>query len=146
MSATEPQGTTYYWGQDLDGEPNTLWGLEGYSHAVGFFLGHPASEVFKTQMAFVDTEKLLREDYDLHHYDAFGGFLKRDEDPERDSKTGFVAVYHFWVKDKELREAVLGLLRSLASKTRNSTAGDAVQSCQVLRECNDETMATLWLR
>jgi hypothetical protein len=92
VSATEAQGTSYYWAQDVDGEPNTLWGLEGYSHAVGFFLGHPDSEVFKREMALVDGNKLLKheqglgsKDYDLHHYDFESGYLTLENDAEKDS-------------------------------------------------------------
>ncbi|KAF2179301.1 NAD(P)-binding protein [Zopfia rhizophila CBS 207.26] len=146
VSATEPYGSSYYWGQDIDGEPDTLWGLEGYGHAVGFFLGHPASDMFKMQMAFVDAEKLLRQDYDLHHYDAIGGFLTREDDPDRDSKTSFVVVHHFWAVDNAMREALLGHLKGLARKARELPVGEGVQSCQVLRECSDMTLATLWVR
>ncbi|OCL06316.1 hypothetical protein AOQ84DRAFT_378748 [Glonium stellatum] len=147
VSATEPQGNSYYWGRDLDGEPDTLWGLEGYSHAVGFFMGHPASDVFKTQMAFVDSENLLKQDYDLHHYDLAGGWLTRAGDADPDSKESFVVVHHFWAKDKVLRDALLGWLNVLAKKTLVGPLGEwGVQSCGVLRECNDQRLATLWVR
>ncbi|KAH8754446.1 hypothetical protein BGZ57DRAFT_945016 [Hyaloscypha finlandica] len=103
VSATEPLGNTYYWGQDLNGEPDTLWGLEGYSHAVGFFIGHPSSQVFKEEMALVDSDKLLRheqglasKDYDLKHYDQVGGYLTREDDEGKDGKDSFVVVMHFW--------------------------------------------------
>ncbi|PMD59956.1 uncharacterized protein K444DRAFT_473721, partial [Hyaloscypha bicolor E] len=99
VSATEPLGNTYYWGQDLDGEPDTLWGLEGYSHAVGFFIGHPSSQVFKEEMALVDSDKLLRneqglasKDYDLKHYDQVGGYLTREDDEGKDGENSFVVV------------------------------------------------------
>jgi hypothetical protein len=49
-SLTERLGNSYYWGADLDGEPDTLWGLEGYSHPVGFFKGHVSSGIFKREM------------------------------------------------------------------------------------------------
>ncbi|PVH69788.1 hypothetical protein DL98DRAFT_623307 [Cadophora sp. DSE1049] len=99
VSATETLGNTYYWGQDLDGEPDTLWGLEGYSHAVGFFIGHPSSQIFKEEMALVDSQKLLRheqgltsKDYDLKHYDQAGGYLTRGDDESKDGKDSFVAL------------------------------------------------------
>lgn len=153
MSATETQGNSYYWGQDLDGEPDTLWGLEGYTHAVGFFLGHPSSDIFKTCMAMVDGENLLKHeqglasrDYDLYHYDFAGGWLKRDDDKERDSKTSYVVVHHFWAKEGKRDELIHGL-SVLAEETKEAqgTYG-VVQSCGVLQEVRDVTMATLWLR
>ncbi|KAJ2898108.1 hypothetical protein MKZ38_004167 [Zalerion maritima] len=147
VSATEPQGNSYYWGQDVDGrEPDTLWGLEGYSHAIGFFTGHPSSQVFQAQMSLVDSERLLAEDYDLHHYDLAGGFLSRSDDEGKNRKDGFVAVLHFWAKERQVREVLVGWLNVLARKTREEDAGNGVQSCAVLRECNDLRMATLWLR
>jgi len=54
VSKTEPYSNSYYWGHDLDGAPDTLWGLEGYHHPVGFFLNHGSSDVFKEQMRRVD--------------------------------------------------------------------------------------------
>ena len=154
MSATEPLGDSYYWGQDLDGEPDTLWGLEGYTHPVGFFLGHVSTDIFKEEMAKVDADKLLRHqqgltspDYDLHHYDWAGGWLKRDDDPDCDSTTSHVAVYHFWVKDSTQRGELLQALSIFAAdqKGQNNHLG-RLQSCGLLKECRDEKMLTMWLR
>jgi quinol monooxygenase YgiN len=143
VSATEPKGISYYWGQDLDGEPNTLWGLEGYTDADGFFTGHPASEVFKTQMAFVDKENLLAEDYDLHHYESAGGWLTRKGDQHADSVSSHVAVVHFFTREGE-RDNVISQLNSLAAKSLQSNTN--LSSCYVLREINNENLVTLWLR
>lgn len=155
VSATEPQGTTYYWGQDLDGEPDTLWGLEGYTHAVGFFLGHPSSDIFKREMALVDGDRLLRTkqglsspDYDLHHYDLEGGWLTRPDDGDKDSKGSHVAVFHFWAAEGR-RKQVMEKLCSLASETlesENTSSQITVQSCAVLKECIDPTLSSLWVR
>ena len=153
VSATEPHSSSYYWGQDLDGEPDTIWGLEGYSHAVGFFMGHPASEVFKREMALVDSDKLLKHtqglgspDYDLHHYDWFGGYLTLENDPEKDSKTSHVAVHHFFAKEGKRDDLLQGLI-AFAEQTRdNQEAKVAVQSCAILKECNDINLVTLWVR
>lgn len=153
VSATEPHGSSYYWGQDLDGENDTLWGLEGYSHAVGFFMGHPASDVFKREMLLVDEDKLLKTkqgltspDYDLHHYDGFGGFLTRENDADKFSKNSHVAVHHFWAKVGK-RDELLKKLVAFAEKTKESQSADgSVQSALVLKECNDQTLATLWIR
>ncbi|KAK1637347.1 hypothetical protein BDP81DRAFT_481071 [Colletotrichum phormii] len=72
VSATEPLGNSYYWGHDLsNAEPDTLWGLEGYTHPAGFFLGPTPPPT---------------PDYDLHHCDLAGGWLKRDDDPGKDSQ------------------------------------------------------------
>ncbi|KAJ5982941.1 hypothetical protein N7481_005040 [Penicillium waksmanii] len=118
-SATETLGDSYYWGQDLDGEPDTLWGLEGYTHPAGFFLGHVSTDIFKREMALVDSDRLLRNeqglasrDYNLHHYDWAGGWLKRADDPD------------------------------YASKSLNG----ALQSFGILKEVRDEKMLTLWVR
>ncbi|KAL4810600.1 hypothetical protein BDV18DRAFT_127704 [Aspergillus unguis] len=152
VSATEPLGDSYYWGQDLDGEPDTLWGLEGYTHPVGFFLGHVSTDIFKDEMAKVDADELLRHqqglaspDYDLHHYDWAGGWLKRDDDPDRDSITSHVTVYHFWVKDPSQRGQLLQALTDFASQHKNGPLG-SVQSFGLLKECRDEKMLTVWLR
>ncbi|KAJ0333484.1 hypothetical protein COL5a_001192 [Colletotrichum fioriniae] len=94
VSATEPLGNSYYWGHDLSASsPDTLWGLEGYTHPAGFFLGHTSTDVFKREMRLADEQKLLKTvqgigspDYDLHHYDMAGGWLKRDDDSGKDSQ------------------------------------------------------------
>ncbi|TVY42036.1 hypothetical protein LSUB1_G002991 [Lachnellula subtilissima] len=149
VSATEPLGHTYYWGQDLDGEPDTLWGLEGYSHAVGFFKGHPASDIFKREMALVDQDQLLKHeqglasrDYDLYHYDDAGGWYTKEDDPEKHSKTSHVVVHHFFAQAGK-RENVIRLLGGLAEISKTVIG---VQSCGVLRECNDKSLVTLWVR
>ncbi|KAG2016903.1 hypothetical protein GB937_006106 [Aspergillus fischeri] len=125
VSATEPHGDSYYWGHDLDGEPDTLWGLEGYTHPVGFFLDHVSTDIFKREMALVDADQLLRHeqglasrDYDLHHYDWAGGWLKRPDDPNRDSKTSYIVIYHFWAVDKTSRGELLGALAEFADDNR----------------------------
>jgi hypothetical protein len=147
-------GDSYYWGQDLDGEPDTLWGLEGYTHPVGFFLGHISTAIFKREMKLVDADELLRNeqglaspDYDLHHYDFEGGWLKRDDDPDRDSKTSHVAVYHFWATEEGKRAEFLTRLVSFAKETKGIQGRDgAIQSFAILKECRDYTLTTLWLR
>ncbi|KAJ5910000.1 hypothetical protein N7504_004643 [Penicillium tannophilum] len=148
VSATEPLGDSYYWGQDLDGEPDTLWGLEGYTHPVGFFLGHVSTDIFKREMALVDADKLLRHeqglasrDYDLYHYDWAGGWLKRTDDPDRDSKTSHVAVYHFWAIDEAHREELIKLFSDASSGFLK-----VLQSFGILKEVRDEKMVTLWVR
>ncbi|KAH8770714.1 hypothetical protein F5883DRAFT_416139 [Diaporthe sp. PMI_573] len=112
VSRTEPYGDSYYWGYDLDGEKDTLWGLEGYTHPIGFFLDHVSSGIFKREMALVDKDELLRTtqglgspDYDLHHYDQVGGCLKRTDDPDSDSKTSFVVVNHYWANDEKSKSS-----------------------------------------
>lgn len=152
VSATEPYGDSYYWGADLDGEPDTLWGLEGYTHPIGFFIDHVSSEIFKREMGLVDKDELLRHkqglgspDYDLHHYDQEAGWLKRDDDPDRDSKTSYVAVHHFWTSEEAERSRLLDALGAFAEETRGGEV-KGVQSCLVLRECRDLKMASLWLR
>jgi hypothetical protein len=154
VSSTEPQGITYYWGADIDGaEPDTLWGLEGYTHAVGFFMGHPSSEIFKREMQLVDDDKLLRHvqglaspDYDLKHYDHAGGWFTRADDPDKYSTDSHVAVHHFFCQ-KRKRDEVIEVLCSFADETKKlQCSGGAVQSCGVLKECNDMTAVTLWLR
>ncbi|KAL4936478.1 hypothetical protein BDV06DRAFT_233346 [Aspergillus oleicola] len=148
VSATERLGDSYYWGQDLDGEPHTLWGLEGYTHPVGFFIGHVSTDIFKREMALVDADKLLRTeqglaspDYDLHHYDWAGGWLKQADDPERDSKISLVAVIHFWAASEATRAELINTLL-VAAKDFNGSA----QSFGILKEVRDERMVTLWLR
>ncbi|VUC26559.1 unnamed protein product [Clonostachys rosea] len=140
VSATEPHGDSYYWGEDLDGEPDTLWGLEGYTHPIGFFIDHISSDIFKREMALVDKDELLKHqqglgspDYDLHHYDKESGWLKRDDDPDRDCKTSYVAIHHFWATSEKNRTDVLGALSAFAADARNEQPR-GVQSCLVLRE------------
>lgn len=145
-TATEPMSLTYYWGTDQDGETDVLWGLEGYSHPVGFFVGHGQSAEFKHEMSLIDEDNLLRNiqgfpspDYDLHYYDFEGGWLTREDDPLRDSKESFVAVVHFWAKEGKRKE-VMKKLGDFA------TCASSLQSCAVLKECMDANLTTLWLR
>ncbi|KLO89211.1 uncharacterized protein LW93_12632 [Fusarium fujikuroi] len=151
VSAAEPYGDSYYWGQDVDGEPDTLWGLEGYTHPIGFFIDHVSSDIFKREMALVDKDQLLRTaqgldspDYDLHHYDEYGGFLKRADDDGRDSVRSFVVVKHCWAKSETLRSEMLDRLAQFAG--RLASGSPRVQSALVLKECRDTSMASLWLR
>lgn len=147
-------GDSYYWGQDLDGEPDTLWGLEGYTHPVGFFLGHVSTEIFKREMALVDADQLLRHeqgltscDYDLKHYDWAGGWLKRADDLERDSSSSYVVVYHFWTINEEVRADLMAVLNDLATDAEFlSGPHGTMQSFAVLKEVRDEVLTTLWLR
>lgn len=105
-------------------------------------------------MAKVDADELLRNeqglaspDYDLHHYDWAGGWLKRDDDPARDSITSHVAVYHFWVKDSYQREQLLQEMRKLAAVNKAQKGHlEPLQSFGLLKECRDEKMVTIWLR
>jgi hypothetical protein len=130
--------------------------LEGYSHAVGFFLGHPSSEIFQREMALVDKDKLLKNvqglgspDYDLHHYDLAGGWLTLENDADKDSKTSHVAVHHFWTKDGQRDDIIKRLTKfSEDAKTEHRTTPTRVQSCAVLKECvyKHVNLATLWLR
>lgn len=103
-------------------------------------------------MAKVDADALLRHeqglaspDYDLHHYDWAGGWLKRDNDPDRDSTTSNVVVYHLWVKDASQRGEVLSELRGFAAGQKGLPDG-LLQSCGLLEECRDDKMLTVWLR
>lgn len=103
-------------------------------------------------MAKVDADALLRHqqglaspDYDLHHYDWAGGWLKRDDDPDRDSTTSHVAVYHFWVKEQSRRGELLDELRGFAAGQTVLT-DVLLQSCGLLKECRDDRMLTVWLR
>ncbi|KAL2878266.1 hypothetical protein SGCOL_006518 [Colletotrichum sp. CLE4] len=154
VSATEPLGNSYYWGHDLsNAEPDTLWGLEGYTHPAGFFLGHTSTDVFEREMRLADEDKLLKTvqgvgspDYDLHHYDFAGGWLKRDDDPGRDSHESAVAVVHFWASEGR-REEVMRGLKGFAGEQRERGVGEGeLQSCAVLEEVMDRSLATLWLR
>lgn len=151
MSATEAYSTSYYWGQDVDGEPDTLWGLEGYRHPIGFFIGHPASDVFKREMKKVDDDKLLRHvqglgspDYDLHYYDMHYGFLTRADDPDANAKDSFVVVLHFWALEGR-RKQLLGTL-SVGIDQVQASKNEGVQSFAVLKECLDVNMASLYIR
>jgi hypothetical protein len=154
VSATEPYSTSYYWGQDVDGEPDTLWGLEGYAHPIGFFIGHPGSEIFKREMKKVDEDKLLRHvqglgspDYDLHYFDFHYGFLTRADDKDKDSKDSFVVVIHFWAPEGH-RKQLLGALSDGADNIRASENGTSIkiQSFAVLKESLDVNMASLYIR
>lgn len=97
-------------------------------------------------MAHIDSEKLLIEDYDLHHYDFAGGFLSRPDDADKDAKDSFVVVHHFWARERAARDALVGWLKVLATRSRALDVAEGVQSCGVLRECNDLRMSTLWVR
>ncbi|KAL5591187.1 hypothetical protein FOVSG1_010076 [Fusarium oxysporum f. sp. vasinfectum] len=151
VSSTEPYGDSYYWGHDLDGENDTLWGLEGYTHPIGFFIDHVSSDIFKREMALVDKDELLKTsqgltspDYDLHHYDQVSGYLKRADDTESDSKDSFVVVRHYWTKDEGQRENLLDALSKFAKQSRENQT--YVKSALVLKECRDNKLATLWIR
>ncbi|KAK5245349.1 hypothetical protein LTR20_006731 [Exophiala xenobiotica] len=154
VSATERLGDSYYWGHSLDGDTDTIIGLEGYVHPVGFFIGHFETDVFKREVKLIDGAKLLRHeqgldspDYDLHHYDLEGGWLKREDDPHKDSKTSHVAVYHFWATEEAKRPELLQKMVAFADALKGTQgANGPVQSCAILKECRDFTMATLWLR
>ncbi|KAM6521882.1 hypothetical protein FALCPG4_011584 [Fusarium falciforme] len=151
VSKTEPYGDSYYWGYDLDGAKDTLWGLEGYTHPIGFFIDHVSSDIFKREMELVDRDRLLRTvqglgspDYDLHHYDQYGGYLKREDDLDADSKTSVVVAIHYWAVEESRRVEVLDRLASFSTKARQAPIG--LQSALVLKECRDTTLSTLWLR
>lgn len=154
MSKTEPYSNSYYWGQDLDGEPDTLWGLEGYYHPIGFFMGHVSTDTFKEEMRKVDEDELLRNvqglaspDYDLHHYDFFFGFVKRNDDKDADAEDSFVAVVHFWAAAGK-RKQLLGVLADYADRVKASEKAPSitVQSFAVLKELNDCSLASLYIR
>ncbi|OAG36429.1 hypothetical protein AYO21_09414 [Fonsecaea monophora] len=157
VSKTERYSNSYYWGHDLDGETDTLWGLEGYYHATGFFLDHVSSDEFKAEMRKVDDAKLLRTvqgigspDYDLRYYDLFGGFLTRKDDPDRDRQDSFVCVVHFSAAEGR-RKQLLGVAADCADLVE-ATAGNgvapfgAVQSFAVLKEVNDLSLVSLYIR
>jgi hypothetical protein len=154
VAKTEPYSNSYYWGHDLDGAPDTLWGLEGYYHPVGFFLNHSASDGFKEEMRKVDEAKLLRNvqglnspDYDLRHYDLFGGFLTRKDDKDRDIQDSFVAVVHFSASPGR-RKQLLGTLSDYADRVKATEMGTpgAAQSLAVLKEVNDFNLASIYIR
>lgn len=138
----------------MDGEADTLWGLEGYAHPIGFFIGHPASDVFKREMKLVDEDKLLRNvqglgspDYDLHYYDMYSGFLTRLDDKEKDAKDSFVVVLHLWSHQWK-RKQLLGTLSGFADRVRASESQGSItiQSFAVLKESLDVNMASLYIR
>jgi hypothetical protein len=154
VSKTEPYSNSYYWGHDLDGAPDTLWGLEGYYHPVGFFMNHVSGDVFKEEMRKVDEDKLLRTvqglaspDYDLRHYDLFAGFVTRPDDKDRDTQDSFVAVVHFSATPGR-RKQLLGILADSADRVKAVETGPsvAVQSFAVLKELNDFNLATVYVR
>ncbi|TVY41216.1 hypothetical protein LOCC1_G005707 [Lachnellula occidentalis] len=153
VSAGEKMGDSYYWGYSLDGDEDTIMGLEGYTHPVGFFMGHFETDVFKEQNKLIDKDELLAtqqgldsSDYDLHHYDEAGGWVKRADDPEKDSKTSHQAAFHFYSKPED-REEVLRKLVAFADGLKDTQgATGPVQSALVLKEVRIPTMATLWLR
>lgn len=141
----------------MDGEPDTLWGLEGYAHPIGFFIGHPASDVFKREMQLVDENKLLRHvqglgspDYDLHYYDMVAGFLTRIDDRHKYSKDSFVTIVHFWAFEGK-RKHLIGALSGFADLTyagelAEADTGIKTQSFAVLKESLDVNMASLYIR
>ncbi|KAK6067267.1 hypothetical protein SCUP515_10239 [Seiridium cupressi] len=142
VSKQEPYSHSYYWGYDLDGEPDTIWGLEGYHHPVGFFMNHVSSDTFKEEMRKVDQDNLLRHeqglaspDYDLHHYDLFAGFAKRENDKGPDDEDSFVAVVHFWALDGR-RKQILGTLADVLDRVKASSQRPLtlLQSFMVLKE------------
>ena len=146
-------GNSYYWGADLDGEPDTLWGLEVYSHPVGFFMGHVSSDIFKREMALVDSDKLLKHeqglasrDYDLKHYDLAGGWLTREDDVDKDSKNSYVVVHHIFTKDGKRKEVIERLCKFSEETKGAQGPNGGVQSCAVLEEINDVNLVTLWVR
>lgn len=128
-----------------------MWGLEGYTHAIGFFIGHPSSDIFKEQMRLVDQDKLLKTsqginspDYDLHHYTDEAGWLKHPNDPDKDAKTSQVKVIHYWGKEGS-RQEIMQRLAVFADEL-HSAATPAVQSCLILRDLLDPNLTTMWLR
>lgn len=115
---------------------------------MGFFIGHVSTDVFKREMALVDAGNLLRNeqglasrDYDLHHYDWAGGWLRQPDDPDCDSKTSHVAVYHFWATDNACRADLIDLF---LDASKNFT--EVFQSFGILKEVRDQRMVTLWVR
>lgn len=112
-------------------------------------MGHPASDIFKREMALVDSDKLLKNeqglasrDYDLHHYDYAGGWLTKEDDPEKNSKTSYVVVHHFFARPGK-RQAIILWLNAFAEEAKGIKG---VQSSAVLQEINDTSLVTLWLR
>lgn len=94
-------------------------------------------------MTIVDSEKLLGGGYDLHHYDFAGGWLKRPDDPQAGSKSSHVAVLHFFVQEGG-RDEVIGLLESVGKLALDNEPN--VSSFGILREVNDNSLVTVWLR
>jgi len=118
-------------------------------------MGHPSSDIFKREMALVDSDKLLKHeqglssrDYDLKHYDFAGGWLTRDDDLDKDSKGSYVVVHHFFTKAGQRDEAIERLRKfSVETKLSSFALGSGgVQSCAVLQEVNDPNLVTLWIR
>lgn len=98
----------------------------------------------------MDADKLLKNvqglgspDYDLYHYDEAGGFLTKKEDPDKDSKTSHVAVYHFWTTDASKRSELLSELNAFADQHKSV---DTLQSALVLKAIVIPELATLWIR
>ncbi|TVY28432.1 hypothetical protein LHYA1_G002851 [Lachnellula hyalina] len=153
VSASEKMGDSYYWGYSLDGDEDTIMGLEGYTHPVGFFMGHFETDVFKAQNKLIDRDELLATqqgldspDYDLHHYDEAGGWVKRADDPEKDSKTSHQAAFQFYSKPED-RDEVLQKLVAFADGLKETQGPTGpIQSALILKEVRVPTMATLWLR
>lgn len=154
MSKTEPYSNSYYWGQDADGEPDTLWGLEGYYHPIGFFVGHVSTDIFKEEMRKVDEDKLLRNvqglgspDYDLHHYEFSSGFIKRLDDENRDAMDSFVVVVHLWAVEGK-RKQLLRMLADYAEQIEASEKASSitVQSFIVLKELIDFGLVSIYIR
>jgi hypothetical protein len=154
VSKTEPYSNSYYWGHDLDGAPDTLWGLEGYYHPVGFFMSHISSDTFKEEMKKVDEDKLLRNvqglgspDYDLHHYDESSGFVKRMDDANADCVDSAVVVVHFWAQEGRRKE-LLAVMADYADKVkaREMSPSIDIQSFLALKELNDLNLASLYIR
>lgn len=154
VSRTERYSNSYYWAQDIDGEPDTLWGLEGYYHPIGFFIGHVSTDIFKEEMRKVDEDKLLRNvqglgspDYDLHHYESSSGFITRQDDEYRDSTESFVVVVHLWAADGK-RKHLLGILADYVNQIKASEKAPSitVQSFLVLKELLDFSLASIYIR
>ncbi|KAI9839494.1 MAG: hypothetical protein M1819_002119 [Sarea resinae] len=162
VSATEPRGTSYHWARSLSPdkvERESLWGLEGYTDAAGFFDGHPASDVFKEQMQIVDDQKLLRADYDLHHYWSEGGFLRREGEgtgeggPEKgksDGADGIISVVHFYIKGGKEKGGQAEVIKAFDQLAEQAKADRDIRSFLVLREVEGpkgwDGLVTLWIR
>jgi len=154
VSASENLGDSYYWGYSLDGDEDTIIGLEGYTHPVGFFMGHFETDVFKAQVKLIDGAELLKTqqgldspDYDLNHHDLVGGWLKRDDDADKDSKTSHISAHHFWTKEQAQRPEMLQKLVEFADGLKGVQGPTGtVQTAIVLKEIRHLTMVTFWLR